>query len=147
MCRDEPIVFIVRDWYNWNVFVLLEVKMKNFYLIVLLILTIPFNCFAGDYDSWNEFVEDSGYDWTIHLTVGAVTSMATIYYTPDDWNRWVKYGCGIMASLAVGGIIESFDENWDNQDFWEYSYGGAAGAVFMVVWDVDWKTGNFKLKD
>lgn len=142
MCRDESIVFIICNWCNNNVFIR-KFNLKQIYFVALFVL-ISTNCNAYDYDQWNQDVEDSGYDWVIHTGVGAVTSIATITLLPDDWDRWIKYACGIAASLVVGGIIESFDKNWNNQDFWEYGYGGVGGAVIMLAWDVDWATMTFK---
>jgi multisubunit Na+/H+ antiporter MnhB subunit len=107
-------------------------------IVLLIVILFSSNCFAYNYDQLNQDIEDSGYDWVIHIGVGAATSMATISLLPDDWEPWIKYATGIASSFVIGGVIESFDKNWDNQDFMEYGYGGAGGAVIMWSWEIDW---------
>jgi len=109
--------------------------MKNIVLALFIVLTMKTSGAASDYDDVSDAIGDSGYSQMVHFTVGALVGGITLAVIPDSWelNPWIESAISVGVSLAVGGLIESLDEEFDKRDFWDYGGGGFLSVTIIKI--------------
>jgi|GEM_PF-5166119 len=86
----------------------------------------------GWYRAINTKIEASGFDWVIHISVGAVVAYLVMVWAENLALR-LRVILAILTALMVGVFIELFDLHFDMQDVSEYMAGAVVGSIIWLL--------------